>query len=43
MQAIEAAWRAVFMLVRGLDTSEDLKVYLLDITLPGTGFAKWTR
>jgi type VI secretion system protein ImpC len=34
MQAIEAAWRAVFMLVRSLETGEDLKVYLLDRTLP---------
>jgi type VI secretion system protein ImpC len=34
MQAIEAAWRAVFMLVRGVETGEDLKVYLLDLTLP---------
>jgi type VI secretion system protein ImpC len=34
MQAIEAAWRAVFMLIRGLDTDTDLQLYLLDITLP---------
>ncbi|MBS1859912.1 MAG: type VI secretion system contractile sheath large subunit [Acidobacteria bacterium] len=34
MQAIEAAWRAVFQLVRALDTGEDLKVYLLDLSLP---------
>ncbi|MGA2268873.1 MAG: type VI secretion system contractile sheath large subunit [Bryobacteraceae bacterium] len=34
MQAIEAAWRALFMLVRDLDTDGDLKLYILDITLP---------
>ncbi len=34
MQALEAAWRALFMLVRGLDTDGDLKLYILDITLP---------
>ena len=34
MQAIESAWRAAFMLIRGLDTDADLHVYLLDITLP---------
>jgi type VI secretion system protein ImpC len=34
MQALEAAWRAVFMLIRGLDTDSNLQVYLLDITLP---------
>jgi type VI secretion system protein ImpC len=34
VQAIEAAWRAVFMLIRGLDTDGDLELYLLDITLP---------
>ncbi len=34
VQAIEAAWRAVFMLIRGLDTDGDLHLYLLDITLP---------
>lgn len=34
VQALEAAWRAAFMLVRGLDTDGDLKIYLLDITLP---------
>ncbi len=32
-QALEAAWRAVLMLVRGLDTDEDLKVYICDATL----------
>jgi type VI secretion system protein ImpC len=31
-QAIEAAWRAVFLLVRGLDTDGELGLYLLDIT-----------
>lgn len=34
MQAIEAAWRAAFFLVRALDTDGDLKIYLLDATLP---------
>jgi len=34
MQSIEAAWRAVFLLVRGLDTDGDLKIFLLDLTLP---------
>jgi type VI secretion system protein ImpC len=34
MQTIEAAWRAAFMLIRGLDTDADLQLYLLDITLP---------
>ncbi len=34
MQAVESAWRAAFQLVRALDTDEDLKVYLLDLTLP---------
>lgn len=34
MQAIEAAWRGVFMLIRGLDTDTNLHLYLLDITLP---------
>ena len=32
-QALEAAWRAVRMLVRGLDTDRDLKLYLFDATL----------
>lgn len=31
-QALEAAWRAVWMLVRGLDTDENLKLYILDVT-----------
>jgi type VI secretion system protein ImpC len=34
MQAIEAAWRAAFMLIRGLDPDSTLQVYILDITLP---------
>jgi type VI secretion system protein ImpC len=34
MQAIEAAWRAAFMLIRGLDTDSYLQLYVLDITLP---------
>ncbi len=32
-QALEAAWRAVRMLVRGLDTDRNLKLYLFDATL----------
>jgi type VI secretion system protein ImpC len=31
-QAIEAAWRALFFLVRRVDTSPDLKIYLLDVS-----------
>jgi type VI secretion system protein ImpC len=34
MQALEAAWRAAFMLVRGLDSDSELQIYVLDITLP---------
>jgi type VI secretion system protein ImpC len=34
MQAIESAWRALFLLVRELDTDRDLKLHILDITLP---------
>jgi type VI secretion system protein ImpC len=34
MQAIEAAWRAVFLLIGGLETDGDLQLYVLDITLP---------
>jgi type VI secretion system protein ImpC len=34
MQAIEAAWRAAHLLIRGLETDRDLHLYLLDITLP---------
>ena len=32
-QALEAAWRGVSLLVRGLDTDGDLKLYLFDATL----------
>jgi len=32
-QALEAAWRALFMLVRGLDTDGELKLDLFDATL----------
>lgn len=32
-QALEAAWRAIWMLVRGLDLDGDLKLYLYDVTL----------
>jgi type VI secretion system protein ImpC len=31
-QALEAAWRAVFHLVRAVETSSQLKVYLLDVS-----------
>lgn len=31
-QALEAAWRAVYLLVRRLETNELLKVYLLDVS-----------
>ena len=31
-QALEAAWRAVFQLVRAIETGSQLKVYLLDIS-----------
>jgi type VI secretion system protein ImpC len=31
-QDIEAAWRSVFFLVRRLDTDENLRLYLLDVT-----------
>ena len=34
MQAIEAAWRAAFFLTRTLDTDGELRIYLLDATLP---------
>ncbi len=34
LQALEAGWRALHMLVRGLDTDGDLKLYVLDVTLP---------
>ena len=32
LQALEAAWRAVFFLVRNIETSPRLKLYLLDIS-----------
>lgn len=31
-QALEAAWRAVFLLVRRIDTDEMLKIYLVDVS-----------
>src|SRR5438309_946384 len=31
-QALEAAWRSVFFLVRRLDTDENLKLFLIDVT-----------
>lgn len=33
-QSIEAAWRGLFLLIRRLDTDGDLKIYILDATLP---------
>ena len=30
-QALEAAWRSVFRLVRALETGEDLRIYLVDV------------
>ena len=33
-QALEAAWRAVFLLVRRLDTDSLLKLYLIDVSKP---------
>jgi type VI secretion system protein ImpC len=33
-QAIEAAWRAAFLLVHGLDAGSGLEIWLLDATLP---------
>lgn len=46
-QALEAAWRATFFLIRRLDTGEDLKVYLLDLSqeelTAGTGLADLSR
>jgi len=33
-QALEAAWRGLFFLIRRLSTGENLKVYLLDIAKP---------
>src|SRR5581483_5300979 len=34
LQAIEAAWRGAFLLIRGLETDREIELYLLDITLP---------
>jgi type VI secretion system protein ImpC len=33
-QALEAAWRAVFLLVRRVDTNSQLKLYLIDVSKP---------
>src|ERR1700686_3828329 len=33
-QALEAAWRAVWMLVQGLGAEEGLQIHILDATLP---------
>lgn len=32
-QAVEAAWRSVFDIVRNVETSEELKLFMLDVTL----------
>ncbi len=32
LQALEAAWRAVFFLVRNIETSERLKLFLIDVS-----------
>jgi type VI secretion system protein ImpC len=32
LQALEAAWRAVFFLVRNIETSDRLKLYLIDVS-----------
>ena len=36
-QALEAAWRSVFFLVRRLETGRNLKIFLLDIAKPELG------
>ena len=46
-QALEAAWRAAFFLIRRLDTDEELKVFLMDLPqdelTAGTGLADLAR
>jgi type VI secretion system protein ImpC len=46
-QALEAAWRGLFFLVRRLETGEDLKVYILDMpqaeVVTGPGVAELRR
>ena len=46
-QALESAWRGLFFLIRRLDTSEDLKVYILDMPqselVTGPGLAELRR
>jgi len=46
-QALEAAWRGLFFLIRRLDTGEELKVYLMDLPqdelTAGTGMADLAR
>lgn len=46
-QALESAWRGLFFLVRRLETSEDLKVYILDMpqsqVVTGAGLAELRR
>jgi type VI secretion system protein ImpC len=46
-QALESAWRGLFFLVRRLETSEDLKVYILDMpqseVVTGPGLAELRR
>ena len=31
-QSLEAAWRGLYLMVRGADTSVDLKIYILDLS-----------
>lgn len=46
-QALESAWRGLFFLVRRLETSEDLKVYILDMpqseVVTGSGLTELRR
>jgi type VI secretion system protein ImpC len=46
-QALEAAWRGLYFLVRRLDTGQDLRVYVLDLPqdelTPGMGLADLAR
>ncbi len=45
-QALEAAWRGLYFLIRRLDTGVELKVYVMDLPqeeLSGTGLADLTR
>jgi len=42
-QAVEAAWRGLFFLVRRLETSERLKLYILDVKDPETAVEETVR